>query len=179
MALDTNTYGSVLGVAAHVKHLTNSGSTFDVATGPTLTEVESFLDQVSDVLNGWLARAGYVIPVTNANAVTVLGRYANLGAAGHCELSQRSAGYSAEDENRRENKFFDLFKLAEAYINSGALAALGVTIATDTAPPPLSGFRIGGRTRGGTALQPMFSRGMMGNQPAAEYQGAESDAVTE
>src|SRR5262245_64161004 len=99
MPLDSNSYGSVAGVAAYVKRLTNSSSTFDGTTNPTLTEVEAFIDQTSDVLNGWLAAAGYVIPVTQADAVNVLARWSNLGSAGLVELSQRAGGYNADDEN--------------------------------------------------------------------------------
>lgn len=177
MALDSTSYGSVVGVAAHVKHLTNAVGSFDTQTRPTLTEVESFLDQVSDVLNGWLARAGYTIPVSQENAARVLARYANLGAAGHCELAQRNSGYSPDNENERENEFFALFKLAESYIESGALAALGAAVASDSAPPLLSGLRIGGGTSSGQALTPMFSRGMFGNQPGVEYRGEEADST--
>jgi hypothetical protein len=161
-------YGSTTGVAAYVKRLTNDLGAFGVDTNPTEAEVETFLDQVCDTLNGWLARAGYVIPVTAARAVDALAKYANLGAAGHVELSQRAGGYDAEDENRRENKFFALFDQAEAYINSGALAQLGAAVQANSAPPPLSGFRVGGRTRSGQAVRPMFKRTSFGNDPAAE-----------
>ena len=168
IALDTNTYGSIAGVAAYVRRLANSASTFDTTTRPTLVEVEAFLDQCSDTLNGWLAAAGYVIPVTQADAVRVLSRYANLGAAGHAELSQRAGGYDAEDENRRENKFLDMFALAETYIQSGALGALGAAVVTGGLPSPVSGLRVGGRTRTGQALRPMFTRTSFGNDPTAE-----------
>lgn len=176
MSLDSNSYGTVAGVAAYVGHMTNAGGTFDNTTEPTIAQVEAFLDQASDMLNGWLARAAYVIPVTQADAVKVLARYANLGAAGLCELSMRSAGYAADDENKRENKFLKMFEQAQTYIDSGALAALGATVVSSSAPPPLAGLRVGGATLGGQALQPMFSRTMFGNQPAAEYKGRESDA---
>lgn len=175
MALDSNSYGSVAGVAAYVHHMTNSGGTFDVTTEPSLAEVEAFLDQASDILNGYLARNRYVIPVTQADAVKVLARYANLGAAGLCELSQRSAGYNAEDENARENKFLKMFEAAEAYIASGALAALGATVQRDGVPPPLAGLRFGGATLGGQALRPIFSRTMFGNNPTAERGTKEPD----
>jgi hypothetical protein len=171
VTLDANTYGTVVGVTAYVRRLANSNSTFDTTTRPTLVEVEAFLDQCSDVLNGWLARAGYVIPVTHADAARVLARYANLGAAGHVELSQRPGGYDAEDENRRENKFLDMFMLAESYIESGALAALGAAIVSGSLPSPVSGLRVGGLTRSGQQLRPMFRRTSFGHDPAAESSG--------
>jgi hypothetical protein len=176
MALDANSYGSVAGVAAYTRRLANLDSTFDQDTRPTLVEVEAFLDQCSDTLNGWLSAAGYVIPVTNANAVNVLARYANLGAAGHVELSERAGGYDADDENRRENKFLDLFARAEMYINSGALGALGATTTTNDLPGPLDGLRVGGVTAGGLRLRPIFKRRSFGNDPVAESPaGSEAD----
>jgi hypothetical protein len=151
-----------------VKRLANASATFDGTTTPTLTEVEEFINQTSDVLNGWLTRAGYVIPVAQADAVRVLDRWANLGAAGLTELSQRAGGYDAEDENRRENKFLAMFEAAEAYIESGALAALGATQVADSLPSPVSGLRVGGVTRSGQRLRPIFKRTGFGNNPVAE-----------
>lgn len=180
MSLEADSYGSVTGVAAYTRRLANVASTFDSTTRPTLTEVEAFLDQCSDTLNGWLARSGYVIPVTNAKAVSALTRYANLGAAGHVELSQRAGGYDAEDENRRENKFLDMFAAAEAFIESGALAAFGATTVSNSLPSPVSGFRVGGTTRGGQALRPMFRRTSFNWNPTAESSGPkEPDYVDE
>lgn len=178
MTLDANSYGSVTGVAAYTRRLANAASTFDTTTRPTLIEVEAFIDQCSDTLNGWLAAAGYVIPVTQADAAKVLARYANLGAAGHVELAERAGGYDAEDENRRENKFLDMFANAEMYINSGALAALGAAVVSNELPGPLDGLRIGGMTRGGLKLRPIFKRTSFGNNPTAESpSGGEVDYV--
>ncbi len=168
MSLDANSYGSVAGVAAYVRRLTNSASTFDATTRPTLIEVEAFLDQCSDTLNGWLAAAGYVIPVSQGDAVRVLSRYANLGAAGHVELAERAGGYDAEDENRRENKFLSMFEAAKDYIASGALGALGAATVGDDLPGPLDGFAVGGTTKSGQHLKPIFTRRFAGNDPTAE-----------
>jgi hypothetical protein len=143
------------------------------ATQPGLTEVEAFIDQSSDILNGYLAAAGYVIPVTHADAAAVLARFSNLGAAGLAELSQRAGGYDAEDENRRENKFLKMFEDARAYINSGALANLGAAVVNNSAPPPLAGLRVGGTTSTGQALRPIFTRTGFGNNPTAENRGKE------
>lgn len=168
MTLDANAYGTAAGVAAYTRRLTVAGA-FTTGTTPTLAEVEDFLNQCSDTLNGWLAASGYVIPVTQADAVAVLARYAQIGAAGHVELSQRAGGYNADDENLRENKFLDMFRTeALAYINSGALAALGAAVVSNGGPPALAGLRVGGVTRSGQALQPMFRRTSFGWNPTAE-----------
>jgi hypothetical protein len=156
MALNANSYGSVAGVAALVRHIAGTG--FTASSKPTLAEVEAFLDQRSAILNAWLAQAGYTVPVTNAQAALVLTHYANAGAACDVELTQRTAGYSADDQNRRENKFCAEFMAASAFIVSGALPGAG-------ADPPnaLAGLRVGGST-----LRPIFRRTSLGNDPLAE-----------
>lgn len=154
-------YGSVAGVAAYVRHMQ-----FDASGNPTTSDVEGFLAQQSAVLNGWLAREGYTTPVTQADAVLVLARFANLGAAGLCELTQRSAGYTVDNDDAREAQFLKQFGQAEAYIKSGALAALGVAQARS--PQPFYGLSVGGRTNSGGYLQPIFTRTSFGNQPTKE-----------
>lgn len=121
-----STYGSPEGVAAHVRHMLNGAATFDEETKPPLAHVEQWLDERSAQLTGCLAAAGYAVPVTQTDAKTVLDRYANIGAAGDCELSMRNSGYSADDENAREIKFLSEFEKACPWIESGALTGLGV-----------------------------------------------------
>lgn len=114
-------YGSVAGVQAYIRHMA-----LDTANYPTTTNVETWLTERAAALTAWLSAAGYVVPVVQAEAKAVLDRFANVGAAGDAELAQRSAGYSAQDQNRRENKFLAEFATAEAWIRSGALLGLGV-----------------------------------------------------
>ncbi len=158
-------YGSLLGTAAYVIHMTKGG-TFDGTTAPTDTQVNTFLTQLSNQLNSWLASAGYVVPVTGPLAKAVLDGYADMGAAGRCELTMRSAGYDKDNQNRRENKFLNEFDKAEAFIRSGALNSLDAT--TKQLPSGLFGFAFGGRTSGGQALRPIFGRTSFGNRPTAE-----------
>jgi hypothetical protein len=114
-------YGSIGGVEAYTRHMT-----FDGKRSPTTDQITAWLAARSAILNGWLAAAGYTIPVVQADAVLILDRYASVGAAGDAELAQRSAGYNKEEQNKRENKFLAEFDKAEAFINSGALIGLGV-----------------------------------------------------
>jgi hypothetical protein len=158
-------YGTIEGVAKYVRHLTTNGG-FGPTTKPTIDEVGEMLDESCAVINGWLSQYNYTVPVTATRAAAALSRYANLGAAGLAELAQRSAGYSEQDQNRRENKFLAEFNRAEKFIASGALDGLGVTPG-DT-PRPLAGFAVGGKTSGGLALRPMFRRSSFGNDPTAE-----------
>jgi hypothetical protein len=125
MTLSTDSYGTVAGCAAYVQHAANELGTFDADTTPTLSQVEGFLDRQSARLNGWLAQNNYGVPVTNARAAAWLAYYAEIGAAGLIELTQRSSGYDDQDQNRRENKFLQEFARAQKEIASGVLAALG------------------------------------------------------
>lgn len=128
-----STYGSIASVAAFVRHVP-----FDAANAPTSADVEAWLTARSAQLTAWLAVAGYTVPVTSATveAKAILDRYASIGAAGDVELSLRSAGYSAEGEDARENRFLAEFAKAEAWIAGSALEALGVVRATDAALSP-------------------------------------------
>ena len=165
MTLHANSYGSVDGVARYVRRLTVAG-VFTESTRPTLADVEAFLDEQSAVLNGWIAEAGYTVPVTQTDAAMALGRYANIGAAGLCELTQAAAGYGQDGEDTRENRFLAEFAKAEAWIKSGALGGLGVT--QTSLGSGLAGLRVGGK-------QPIFRRSMFGNQTQDEP-GSVTDA---
>jgi hypothetical protein len=159
-------YGSLTGAAAYVIHMTNSSGAFDSTTKPTDTQVTVFLTELCAQLNGWLASAGYVVPVTGTNAKLILDRYANIGAAGLCELTQRSGGYSKDNQNKRENKFLDEFYKADAFIKSGTLNNLDAT--TQQLPGGLFGLKFGGRTSTNQALRPTFGRTSFGNNPVSE-----------
>jgi hypothetical protein len=167
MTLSAYAYGSVAGVAAYVPYMTDTGE-FTTQTTPTEAQVEAFLEQQSAKLNGWLLQAGHGTPVTNAQAVLILSNYANLGAAGLVELTNRSAGYDADDQNRRENKFLREFEQAKADILGGLFGALGVPQASGASVA--QGVYVGGAGRG-----PIFTRTGFGNRPTNEQGTHEAD----
>ena len=140
-----STYGTPAGVAVYVRHMLNGAATFDSSTKPPIAHVEQWLVERSAQLTACLAAAGYAVPVTQPEAKSVLDRYANIGAAGDCELSMRNSGYSADDENAREIKFLAEFDKACPWIQSGALTGLGVPQAAEQAR---SGIAVGRLTAG-------------------------------
>ena len=121
-------YGSRDGVEAYIKHMR-----LDTTNSPSSAQVETWLSERSAILDGWLHVAGYVVPVTSAAALTALGRFANLGAAADAELTQISAAFSMQEESRRDVGFEARFREAQAWIESGAPAGLGVSQATTDA----------------------------------------------
>lgn len=163
-------YGSTTGVQAFIRYMA-----LDTANNPTTAQITTFLANRSAILNGWIADAGYTTPVTTpAVAVALLDHYANYGAAGDAELTQRNSGYSATAANNRENKFLEEFYRAKDYIKSGALGALGVP-GPAAVSGPYTGLGYSGKTRGGQPLQPIFRRTSFGNDPTAETGGTEPD----
>ena len=127
------TYGDIADVQAYCRHMT-----FGADNNPATGDVTDWLNARAAQLTAWLAGAGYTVPVTAAaypEAHAILSRYANLGAAGDAELAQRTGGYSGQaGEDRREEYFFAEFAKAEARINGGVLAALGVERADPARP---------------------------------------------
>jgi hypothetical protein len=68
MAVSARSYGTASGVAGYVGVYTSAGS-FSTTTLPTLAHVEAWIDQVSALLNTALAKRGFTVPLTQADAV--------------------------------------------------------------------------------------------------------------
>lgn len=115
------TYGTPAGVQALIRHMAVDG-----VRAPSSEQIAGWLTEASALLTSVLADAGYTTPVTQEDAVVVLSAYANVYAASRAELAQRFAGDTGEEGNRRYEAFLAEWEKAEAWIRSGALAALGV-----------------------------------------------------
>lgn len=72
-------YGTAAGVAAHARTWTRGGTFYDASavplvapTKPTLTDVENWLGQISDMFDRALSNEGFVVPVTATKTVNLL-----------------------------------------------------------------------------------------------------------
>lgn len=74
MALVT-TYCTVADVQALLSTASGTGITIDVASVPTETQVEQFIDQIAAEIDSVLVSIGYTVPVTGTNDITMLKRY--------------------------------------------------------------------------------------------------------
>lgn len=90
MTVGANSYGNADDVAALTRRFTANGS-FTTSTIPTLAQVEGFLDTMSAWLNVCLARNGFKVPVTQADAKEVLAGMA-VEAAGDLVQAANSSG---------------------------------------------------------------------------------------
>lgn len=162
MAVATNTYGSVDEVAALTVMYTDDG-VYDLETRPTLGQVETFLDRVSAILNMVLAREGFSVPVTQADAALALDDFAVEHAAYLCHSVNRAGPYVPGNEQLRGRTAFEVIREAAAsFIQewAGGLEALGATRTR------AGTYGLGCRTQDadGDELTPFFQRKMMGNE---------------
>lgn len=102
MAISANSYGSAGNVAALVPKYANGSGVFDTTTRPTLTQVETYIDQVSGALNSMLAEQGFEIPVTQADVKQALEMFVNeevasiaQGINGGGRFGPSNAGYTS------------------------------------------------------------------------------------
>ncbi len=65
--IGANSYGTAAMVAGLSKRYTAAGF-YSAATNPTLTQVESWIDQVSGTVNVLLSEQGFTIPLTQPDA---------------------------------------------------------------------------------------------------------------
>ncbi len=75
MALAADTYSTVAAVEAEERTYTNDAGAFDTTTFPTLATVETFMDELSVILDVQLANEGFSVPVTDARAVLACNRF--------------------------------------------------------------------------------------------------------
>lgn len=161
MAIGDNSYGTVAEVAALTLRYTHAGS-YDATTRPTLTQVETFVDRVSAILNVLLAEAGFAIPVTQADAKLALDDFAVDQAAELCHAANGAGTYAPGSEVLRGRTPREaIIEAAAAFVSDHAdgLEALGATRERHLT----EGLACRTEDDGGDEIVPMFQREMMGN----------------
>lgn len=162
MALADNSYGSVLGVEALVPRYTSPAGHFDSSTRPVLTQVEQWLDQISAILNGYLAQYGFTIPVTNTDAVNLLAMFVNQEVAAMVEGVNGSGRFGPTTKAPgKRGRFAVITEDAEAYIaaNAVGLERLGAERTKDA----LAGLAYRATNEAGEDIAPIFQREAFGN----------------
>lgn len=72
MAIASYAYGSVEGVAVQARRFTNAASTFDDSTYPTYEQIETWLNQVSAILNTVLNTHNITTPITDTELLEMM-----------------------------------------------------------------------------------------------------------
>lgn len=73
MTVLSRSYGTAAGVSVRCGQYVDAVlNTFTTSTHPTLAQVETFINQVSGLMNTALSKAGFTVPVTQADAVQAI-----------------------------------------------------------------------------------------------------------
>lgn len=126
MSLDPNSYGNVAAVEALTRRYAGNGG-YSPATRPALMDVENFIDRLSARLNGYLAEAGFTIPIAPSQARLIMDDFVITTAVDYCHWAN-SAGRFTDSKTLKGRSFTQLIDgEAMEYISehSKALQALG------------------------------------------------------
>jgi hypothetical protein len=129
MAIGDNSYGSVAEVAALTGRWTNEGS-YDGTTRPTLTQVETFIDRVSGMLNLLLAEAGFAVPVSQADAKLVCDEFVVEQAVQLCHGANGAGPFAPGSEQLRSRTAFEIISREASEFVTAHAAGFGFLGAT-------------------------------------------------
>jgi hypothetical protein len=134
MAIGANSYGSTGGVAALTPRYATSGGIFDGTTRPTLTTVESQIDQISGLCNSILAQAGFKTPITQADCKLSLDIFVNEEVASIVEGINGSGRFGPTTKEPARSRFALIMDDLKDFVsaNSGGFENLGAERSKDT-----------------------------------------------
>ena len=163
MPIGANSYGSTAGVAALTPRYAHSSGVYDATTRPTITQVESFIDQVSSLLNVMLAREGFIIPVTNANVVLMLAMFTNEEVAQICEGINGSGRFGPGQKQIGRSRYQLITADVQDFIETSkaGIEAIGATQAAGQSDMGAVGYR--DTDERGNPTSPIFQRSGFGN----------------
>lgn len=161
MTLGANSYGTVADVAALCQDWT-IGGTFTTATSPTLAEVEGFIDQISGIMNVALAREGFSVPVTQADAVLAIKSIVVELAADRVQATHKAGRFYTERAVERGiSPLMQIRKDINDWIQDNAAGLEQLTATREATNVNEIGFR--NTNEGGKEISPIFQREAFGN----------------
>lgn len=162
MAIGANSYGSVAEVAAMTARYL-IGGTYTTATRPTLAQVEKFIDNASSTLNVMLAKAGFSVPIVQADAKAACGEIVVECVVDMCHAANSTGRFFTDRAlERGMNPMKAIREDIADWVESQApgLEALGAT--RDTSQ--LGGIAYRGTDENGDEIFPIFQRGGFSNK---------------
>ena len=169
MAIRADSYSNTTGVLAWTRHLLEGQTKFNTTTRPTATEVVSFIDEASGVLNLSLTQGGFNTAAVRANSTAKLAcdnwvrawgvSFVELthpmqgltGSGSRVELLQSMHG-SALDFVDSYTKGFKQLGITQTYSDSNTIKFTGETVQTSRTDPDDTSLE-----------QPKFKRGQFDN----------------
>jgi len=162
MAVGANSYCEASDVAGLIPRYARDGD-FDDSTLPSLSRVESLIDNTSAIVNGLLAQMGFSIPVTASDVTLILKQLVSETVATMVE-GIRGSGRYAPNSKAIANRgsvikvvTLDLKEALEAM--EFGFEVLGADKSEDNA----EGIKYRGSDEGGSDTFPIFQRRGFGN----------------
>ena len=162
MAIGANSYGTVAEVAAMTARYL-IGGTYTTATRPTLAQVEKFIDNASATLNVMLAKAGFTIPITDADAAAACGEIVVECVVDMCHAANSTGRFFTDRAlERGMNPIKAIREDIAEWVESQApgLEALGAARSTSQ----LDGIAFRGTDDAGDEVFPIFQRDGFSNR---------------
>ena len=122
MALRADSYSSVAGIVPFSREFLDNESSFNSTTIPTVTEVESLIDEISGVLNISLRKGGFSPANITANSTTKLAcdAWTRGVAVQYVEITHSGVGFGGSEDGRVG--FMDnIYKTADDFVMAAAL----------------------------------------------------------
>jgi hypothetical protein len=142
--------------------IANTAGTFDTTTRPTLAQVEAHIDQISGIVNSYLAQAGFAVPVTQADVKLALTMFVQEEVAAMAEgvNGQGRFGPTTKTPGKR-GRFAVITEDVKAFIEGQAYGfqLLGATQTTSI----MSGVAFRDADESGNSIAPIFERKAYGN----------------
>lgn len=156
-------YGSTDGVAAFARTWTDNGSFTDPAgddagTNPTLTQVDTWLEAVSVMVDLALGSEGFTVPVVQESAVKAIGEIVNALVSDLVHASNSSGRFFTErvlETGKGALAIINADILAWVVAHTDGLVAMGVPHAVDEGDQ--GGFSVQ-MTRAGRTTTEEFAR---------------------
>lgn len=163
MAVGANSYGTAADIQALTNAYLNAANAYDTTTIPTLAQVESWIDQISGIVNTALAAQGFSIPVTQADAVLAIKSFVVECVVDLAHAANMAGRYFTQQAlERGVTPMASIRKMAADWIVSFAdgLESLGAVRTGDTSGGEIL-FRE--HDEAGDEITPIFQRKAHGN----------------
>ena len=116
MTIGANSYGSAAGVASYVPRYANPSATFDTNTRPKLAQIETFIDQISSLVNAILASNGFHTPITQADARLAITIFVEQEVAAIAEGINGSGRFGPTTKTPNKSRFQIIMEDISAFI---------------------------------------------------------------
>lgn len=163
MSTYDNSYSLPSDVAALVPRYTDTTTrVFDTNTRPTLSQVESYIDRISAVLNLYLAKNGFSIPVTQNDAQMACAQIVIESVVDLCHAANSAGRFYTDRELRGQSPLRILRNELSEWVdeNAAGFEEIGVTRATSNVGQ--IGYR--GTDETSDDIHPIFQRKGYGNR---------------